>query len=65
MTSYAVQPANWNRYDEHGADHTATIDDAYSIAKAWIAMGENEGENMMVWRLGAGDPIAWVPVYAN
>ena len=62
---FAVQPANWHRFDEHGADHAITISHAYRLAHAWIEAGENEGEDMMIWRLTSGHPIKWVRVYED
>ena len=62
---FAVQPANWHRFDEYGADHTISISHAYRIAAAWFATGENEGQDMMIWRLTSGRPIKWVRVYQD
>ena len=62
---FALQPANWNRFDEHGADHALTISHAYRLCSAWQASGEAEGEDMMIWRLTSGHPIKWVRVYED
>ena len=62
---FAVQPANWHRFDEHGADHALTISHAYRLCSAWQASGEAEGEDMMIWRLTSGHPIKWVRVYKD
>lgn len=63
--TFAVQPANWNRFDAHGADYASDISQAYRIAAAWFESGESEGEDMMIWRVTTGAPIAWVRVYAD
>ena len=62
---FAVQPANWHRFDEHGADHTISINHAYRIAASWFVSGENEGVDMMILHLPSGRPIKWVRVYQD
>lgn len=60
---FAVQPVAWGKFDERGADYTPTIAGAYRIASIWRA--KYLGEDMMIWKMTSGDPIAWVRVYAD
>ena len=60
---FAVQPVAWGKFDERGADYTPTIAGAYRIASVWRA--KYPGEDMMIWKMTSGNPIAWVRVYAD
>jgi len=55
---FAIQPAAWGKFDEHGADYCISIAHAYKIAQGTT-------EDMMIFRLTTGNPIAWVRVYAD
>ena len=59
---YAVQPANWGKFDGHGCDYAANIYHAYRLCSVWLA---KYGEDMIIYRLTTGDPIAWVRVTAD
>jgi hypothetical protein len=59
---YAVQPAAWSNFDEHGCDYAANIDHAYRLCSVWLA---KYGEDMVIYRLTTGDPIKWVRVTAD
>ena len=59
---FAVQPVAWGKFDERGADYASSIDHAYRLCSVWLA---KYGEDMMIYRLTSGDPIAWVRVYAD
>ena len=53
--TFAVQPANWSSFDEHGCDWATDINHAYRLAKAW-------GEDCIIWRIpnSGGAPMKWV-----
>ena len=55
---FAIQPAAWGSFDEHGADYCISIAHAYKIAQGTT-------EDMMIFRLTTGNPIPWVRVYAD
>lgn len=55
---FAVQPAAWSTFDEHGAEYSASIHSAYRIGQMW-------GEPCMIWRLTSGHPIKWCRCDAN
>ena len=59
---FAVQPVAWGKFDERGADYASNIDHAYRLCSVWLA---KYGEDMMIYRITSGDPIAWVRVYAD
>lgn len=61
---FAVQPAAWSKFDEHGADYAISISHAYRLCGIWQERGEAQGD-MMVWRLTSGHPIPWVRVYED
>jgi|TARA_B100000035_G_scaffold141200_1_gene120241 hypothetical protein len=52
---FAVQPAIFANFDEHGADYASTIDDAYAIAR-------DMGEDAMIWKLGTQKAMKWIRV---
>lgn len=60
MTTFAVQPADWANFDQHGAEYATSIDHAYKICQQHIEDGD-----MMIWRMTQGNPIKWVRVYAD
>ena len=53
--TFAVQPATWSNFDEHGCDWATDINHAYRLAKAW-------GEDCIIWRIpnSGGAPMKWV-----
>ena len=52
--SWAVQPATWANFDEHGCDWATDINHAYDIARAW-------GEDCIIWRVpNNGNAMKWV-----
>tara|TARA_B100000085_G_scaffold37349_1_gene30594 strand:- start:405 stop:641 length:237 start_codon:yes stop_codon:yes gene_type:complete len=61
---FAVQPAAWSNFDEHGCDYAISISHAYRLCGIWQERGEAQGD-MMVWRLTSGHPIPWVRVYED
>ncbi len=56
-TTWAVQPASWMKFDEHGCVYCADIDTAYKIANDQLRFGPQ-----CIWKMTAGDPIKWVRV---
>jgi|TARA_B100002019_G_scaffold280562_1_gene283643 hypothetical protein len=58
---WAVQPAAWFNFDEHGAVYCADISTAYTVAGQQL---DRHGDQM-IWKMTAGDPIRWVRVYAD
>ena len=56
---WAVQPAAWFKFDEHGAVYCADISTAYTIAGQQL---DRHGDQM-IWKLTSGDPIRWVRVH--
>tara|TARA_A200000113_G_scaffold143826_1_gene129257 strand:- start:13 stop:246 length:234 start_codon:yes stop_codon:yes gene_type:complete len=61
---FAVQPANWSKFDEHGCDYAISISHAYRLCGIWQEQGEAQGD-MMIWRLTSGHPVKWVRVYED
>ena len=61
---FAVQPANWSKFDEHGCDYAISITHAYRLCGIWQEQGEAQGD-MMIWRLTSGHPVKWVRVYED
>ena len=61
---FAVQPANWSKFDEHGCDYAISISHAYRLCGIWQERGEAQGD-MMIWRLTSGHPVKWVRVYED
>lgn len=61
---FAVQPANWFKFDEHGCDYAISISHAYRLCGIWQEQGEAQGD-MMIWRLTSGHPVKWVRVYED
>ena len=55
----AVQPKAWGTFDPHGCDWASNMDHAYRLCSVWLA---KYGEEMIIYRLTSGDPIAWVRV---
>ncbi len=52
--SFAVQPASFANFDEHGCDWATDINHAYRLASAW-------GEDCIIWRVpNSGNPMKWV-----
>tara|TARA_Y100000004_G_scaffold192173_1_gene252255 strand:+ start:551 stop:754 length:204 start_codon:yes stop_codon:yes gene_type:complete len=53
--AWAVQPATWTNFDEHGCDWATDINHAYRIAQAWQ-------EDCIIWRIpnSGGAPMRWV-----
>ena len=37
---FAVQPAAWSKFDEHGADYAISISHAYRLCGIWQERGE-------------------------
>ncbi len=56
-TTWAVQPASFAKFDEHGCVYCADIDTAYKIANDQTRFGDQ-----CIWKMTAGDPIKWVRV---
>ena len=68
MSTFAVQPASWGKFDSYGCDYAINISHAYKIAKVWREMNHRhgQGEDMMIFKMTpGGDAIAWVRVYAD
>ena len=62
--TFAVQPADWGKFDSYGCDWAVDMSHAYKIAALWQSM--NHGEEMMIWRVTpGGDPIRWVRVHED
>ncbi len=55
-TTWAVQPASWQKFDEGGCVYCADIDTAYKIA------GQQRGEQMIYRINNNTTPIKWVRV---
>ena len=58
-TTWAVQPAAFANFDEHGCVYCADIETAYKIAGQ---LTPREGDQM-IWKMTTGEPIKWVRVY--
>lgn len=57
QTTWAVQPAAFANFDEHGCIYCATIDTAYRIA------AQQRGDQMIYRINNNTTPIKWVRVY--
>jgi len=57
QTTWAVQPANWQKFDEAGCVYCADIDTAYKIA------AQQRGDQMIYRINNNTTPIKWVRVY--
>ena len=56
-TTWAVQPASFAKFDEHGCVYCADIDTAYKIAQDQTRFGDQ-----IIWKMTTGEPIKWVRV---
>ena len=57
--TFAVQPAYWTKFDQHGCWWAESINHAYRIAQFW-------GEPCMIWMCpDKGAPIRWCRADAN
>ena len=57
VTTWAVQPAAWLKFDDLGSVYCADIDTAYRVAQDQTRFGDQ-----MIWKMTAGDPIKLVRV---
>ena len=61
VNTWAVQPASWSKFDEHGAVYCADIDTAYKVANDQLRFGDQ-----MIYRINNNTtPIKWVRVYKD
>ena len=58
--TYAVQPANWENFDQDGCVYCADIETAYKIAGQ---LTPKEGDQMIYRINNNTTPIRWVRVY--
>ena len=56
-TTWAVQPASFANFDEHGCVYCADIDTAYKVAQDQTRFGDQ-----IIWKMTTGEPIKWVRV---
>ena len=57
--TFAVQPAYWTKFDQHGCWWAESINHAYRIAQFW-------GEPCMIWMCpDKGTPIRWCRTDSN
>jgi len=56
-TTWAVQPASFAKFDEHGCVYCADIDTAYKVAQDQTRFGDQ-----IIWKMTTGEPIKWVRV---
>ena len=57
---WAVQPADWFKFDPHGCVYCADINTAYRVARDQTRFGEQ-----IIWKLTSGHPIRWIRVTVN
>jgi hypothetical protein len=43
---FAVQPASWKNFDQHGCTWAENMANAYSLAKLWV---KDEQQAAMIW----------------
>jgi hypothetical protein len=60
--TFAVQPASFAQFDEHGCEWATDLDHARDLAFDWSI--DEGGAAMIVWRLTSGNPIKWLEVVA-
>ena len=60
QNTWAVQPAAWAKFDEHGAVYCESIEAAYQVCKQIAGEGDQ-----VIYKLTAGEPIKWVRVTGN
>jgi hypothetical protein len=60
--TFAVQPASFSQFDEHGCEWATDLDHARDLAFDWSI--DEGGAAMIVWRLTSGNPIKWLEVVA-
>ena len=60
VNTWAVQPASWSKFDEHGAVYCADIDTAYKVCSSIAGEGDQ-----VIYKLTHGEPIKWVRVTGN
>jgi len=60
--TFAVQPAAFAEFDEHGCEWATDLDHARDLAFDWSI--DEGGAAMIVWRVGTAGATRWMEVCA-